>query len=216
MVLKTTTPTTAGPTSEPEHNPFCATRDNEPGPCDCTEPDREASPLTCQVWPDEYGPDDDHPRTELHHATVLAEHHEVGIKLAIDASLEAAAVVWDDARAQARSWLDSQGLEAEVRDYDRIELVHHNERNAAGEVCAVYTEQVRHVGVEWAVVVGQASSDGLGTTWDEIATRQHWTWSARWERWHTWFARMAAPRDLARWSDLPPEHGPAEFGPPRT
>jgi hypothetical protein len=107
----------------------------------------------------------------------------------------------------------------------------------------VYTEQLREVGVEWAVVVGQGTSEADGTTWDEIATRQHWTWSARWQRWHDWFARMAAPSELALrleqwcdpaawpvypvaavepvldrpiWTDLPTEHGPDVFGPPRT
>lgn len=186
VVRHPTTTTTAGPTS-------------------ATEPDWASNPVTCQVWPDEYGPGDDHPASDLVHVTALAEHHEVTFRLAVDASLEACAVVWDDARQQARRWLDSQGLEVDVRDVDRYVLVHHDERNAAGEVCAVFTEQLREVGVEWAVVVGQGTSEADGTTWDEIATRQHWTWSARWSRWHAWFAAMAAPAELAlrleQWCD---------------
>lgn len=229
--------TTTGPTSEPEF-------------------DAEASPTTCAIWPNEYGPGDDAPLTDLDHRTRLVEHHELVVP-ATYATLEQLTVALNDAREQADAWLASQGLEADVVAVDRWRFWDETKTNAAGEACVVISYQVREVGVEWSVDVGHATSDAQGTTWDEIATRQHWTWSHRWERWADWFARMRAPRALAlrmeqwcdpevwakarsvyppippasvgpdgqpggagaaasaRWTDMPVEHGPDEFGPPR-
>lgn len=154
------------------------------------------------------------------HFTVLAETHELSVAVGEDADLELCAMAWHDLSAQARRWAESQGLEVELNPFDRTTYRDREDRNAAGAVCAITPVfDRRDVGVWWRVVVGQGTSEDECTTWDEIATRQHWTWSARWERWADWFARMRKPGELAlrleqwcdpaQWPPAPPQVPPA-------
>lgn len=137
------------------------------------------------------------PTYEPVHMTDLTEVHEISVQVGpLPINADDVRRIWSECGDMAQDWATATGMEIEIEYFDNSECEDVDQTNAAGVVCCTDHVQVeRCVGVRWRVIVGRGTSAIPGTSYNELMTRQHWTWNHRWQHWRNWFQAMVRSTD---------------------